>query len=57
MKLYNYSGKFEVDKFDNGFADNIKTCKIVKRHLKKFLDAVASVPRDYYIYEINFITK
>lgn len=53
MKIYNYSGKFEVDKFDNGFSEGIKTCKIVKRHLKKFLDAVLSVPRDYYIYEIK----
>lgn len=53
MKIYNYSGKFEVDESDNGFSEKIKTCKIVKRHLKKFLDAVVSVPRDYYIYEIK----
>ena len=53
MNVYNYSGNFKVDKSDDGFSEGIKSCKIVKRHLKKFLDAVVSVPRDYYIYEIN----
>lgn len=57
MKIYNYSGKFVVDQSDGGFSETIKSDKIVKCHLKKFLDAVTSVPKNYYIYELKENTE
>lgn len=57
MKMYNYSDKFEVDKSDGGFSDDLKNNKGLKHQIKKFFDAIKSVPKSYYIFELEENTK
>ena len=53
LSMINYSGVFKVEASDKGFTDELKNNVIVIKQLNIFLNAIKSIPKDYYSFMLE----